>query len=470
MNRLLTTGDADLDRILGGGLSPGSLVVVAGPPGSGKTILAQQICFANATTERPALFYTTWSEPHDKLVRHLSPFEFFDAAALGHRVEFLHLADLVRDGIGAAADEIIRRSIGSSPAVVVIDSSKALHDVVSAEELRRAIYDLASKVSHSGAVLVLVGEYTRDDTRHEPEFAIADTIVELENEPRGPVDRRWLRVLKMRGAELIPGQHSFRLGGRGFEVFPRLETTLPGTLPASDGRTSLGVDRLDALVGGGLPSGDVTLIVGPSGVGKTLLSLHFVAAGLAAGEQCLYVSFQESPEQLRTKAAAAGIEWEAYGERLSVLHMVPVELDLDEVGSRVRAELGRGKVTRVVVDSLAELEFAARETDRFPAYVWALGGFARAAGATTLITNEMAALGQSGGLGGLSFLFNNVIFLRYVEMDSQLRRGINVLKMRESDHAKGLVEFTIGGKGIEVGQPIESVTGLLGWSALHGER
>ena len=196
---------------------PGSLIVVAGPPGSGKTILAQQICFANATPERKAVYYTTWSEPHDKLVRHLEPFAFFDRDALGERVEFFHLAELIGhdggDGLGAAADEILRQSFEAKPAIIVIDSSKALHDVVEPDDLRRAIYDLASKVAHSDAVLILVGEYSAAETRSQPEFAVADGIVQLENEPHGPIDRRWLRVLKMRGAEISAGQHSFRIGG-----------------------------------------------------------------------------------------------------------------------------------------------------------------------------------------------------------------------------------------------------------------
>ncbi|MGH3048768.1 MAG: RAD55 family ATPase, partial [Gaiellaceae bacterium] len=160
MNRL-PTGAAGLDIVLGGGLPAGSLVIVAGPPGSGKTILAQQICFANATSERRALYYTTWSEPHDKLMRHLEPFAFFDAEALGERVEFLHLAGLMDaegGGLDAIAAEILRQSFESRPAVVVIDSSKALHDVVDPDSLRRAIYDLASRVAHSDAVLILVGE------------------------------------------------------------------------------------------------------------------------------------------------------------------------------------------------------------------------------------------------------------------------------------------------------------------------
>jgi circadian clock protein KaiC len=472
MNRL-PTGASGLDAVLGGGLPPGSLVIVAGPPGSGKTILAQQICFANATTERRALYYTTWSEPHDKLIRHLEPFSFFDPGALGERVEFLHLAELMATetrGLDVVSEEILRRSFEARPAVVVIDSSKALHDVVGQDALRRAVYDLASRVAHTDAVLILVGEYSAEEVRFQPEFAVADGILQLENEARGPVDRRWLRILKLRGGETSSGRHSFRISEQGLEVFPRLESALPRRVATRSGRAGFGDARLDAAIGGGVPRGDSTLLAGPAGVGKTLLGLAFIAAGLERGERCVHVSFQETETQVREKAAAAGWDWsDVSDEQLVITHIPPVELDLDQVGSVIRAELDRGEVERVVVDSLAELSFAARETERLPAYVWALGGFVRAAGGTSIFTNEIAALGQSGGLAGLSFLFNNVFFLRYVEVESMLARGLSVLKMRESDHEKGLIRFTIDRDGIAFGDRIDHVSGLLGWSALSAD-
>jgi circadian clock protein KaiC len=469
MNRL-STGAPGLDVVLGGGLPAGSLVIVAGPPGSGKTILAQQICFANATSDRRALYFTTWSEPHDKLIRHLESFAFFDADALGERIDFLHLADLMTSeaaGLHAVADEILRQSIASRPSVIVIDSSKALHDVIDPDALRSAVYDLASRVAHSDALLILVGEYSEEETRSQPEFAVADGILQLENEATGPVDRRWLRVRKLRGSQTSTGQHSVHITGNGLEVFPRLESAFPKRVPTQTGRAAFGSERLDAAIGGGIPRGDSTLLVGPSGVGKTLLGLAFIAAGLERGEGCLHVSFQETETQVREKAEAVGWDWSSVtDEQLTIMEIPPVELDLDQVGALIRAELERREVKRVVVDSLAELSFAARDTERLPAYVWALAGFVRAFGGTSIFTNEIAALGGSGGLAGLSFLFNNVFFLRYVEVQSELARGLSILKMRQSSHDKGLMRFTIDERGIAFGANLDDVSGMLGWSAL----
>src|SRR5690348_16292891 len=201
----LLTGSQDLDRILGGGLTPGNTIVIAGSPGTGKTVLAQQICFVNAVPEAPALYYTTWSEPHAKLLRNLSSFRFFDEQAIGRRIDFLHLPAILEEGSGleAVVAELLRATVERRPSIVVIDSSKALHGLVPEERLRRVLYELASRVGQLDTVLLLVGEYTSEEIEQAPEFAVADGIIQLANEPRGLDDRRWMRVLKMRGSAVL---------------------------------------------------------------------------------------------------------------------------------------------------------------------------------------------------------------------------------------------------------------------------
>jgi circadian clock protein KaiC len=470
----LETGVPGLDVVLGGGLEPGSVTVLAGAPGAGKTILAQQMCFANATKEHKAIYYTTLSEPHSKLVRHLQQFDFYATPALDGRVEYLHLGDLVREDrpgrMEPLVDEVARKTMDEQPVLVVIDSAKALRDFTGERELRMALYDLTSRLAHSETTLLLLGEYTTDEMAAGIEFSLADSIIHLAYEPREPIDRRWLRVVKMRGSHHLEGKHTFRISTAGFEVFPRIETYDPGAPAEVSGRIASGIPGLDELMGGGIGVGEATVLLGPSGVGKTICGLRFVTEGLSQGERCLYVTFQDTGDQLVKMAGAFG--WDLHTPRLNgqlVVHHVPLgELDLDILTAHIRDELERGSIHRVVIDSLAELVFAARESERFPAYARSLTGLIRAAGATLLITSETTTLGPSAEpVGGVTFLFHNVILLRYIEMNSATGRALSVVKMRNSDHTKDVYRFTIDADGLVVGTTLEGVTGVLGWSALR---
>jgi circadian clock protein KaiC len=222
---------------------------------------------------------------------------------------------------------------------------------------------------------------------------------------------------------------------------------------------------------GGISSGEATIILGPSGAGKTIFGLRFVAEGLQRGERCLYVTFQDTTDQLIKMAAGFG--WDLAAARTGgqlVVHHVPLgELDLDMLTSRIRSDLADGTVDRVVIDSLAELVSAARETERFLAYARSLTGLIRAAGASLVITSETTTLGptpEPAG-GGVTFLFHNLIQLRYIELVSATGRALNIVKMRNSNHAKHLYQFEIGEHGPEIGDRLEGVTGALGWSALR---
>jgi circadian clock protein KaiC len=224
------------------------------------------------------------------------------------------------------------------------------------------------------------------------------------------------------------------------------------------------------MMGGGIPVGDLTAILGPSGSGKTIVALRFVAQGLEEGERCLYVSFQEDGDQLVKKAASFG--WDLAGARedgrLLIYHLPQGIFSLDMLGAAVREGLTAEGVRRVAIDSLAELVYAAREAERFPAYARQLAGFVRAASATAVVTSETATLGPlAEPPGGLSFLFHDVVLLRYIEQDSEVRRAVSVLKMRDSDHEKGLRQFVIDDRGLTIGDRLDDLSGVLGWSALR---
>src|SRR6266568_3884173 len=424
----LSTGIPGLDTIFGGGLPVGSLTVVAGAPGTGKTILAEQICFRNATAERKAIYYSTLSEPPEKFISHAEDFDFFDRSALVDKVEFVNLGEILQDekeggGFVAMMDEFVRKCLE---------------------------------------------EHAADVVESAPEFSLADGLVELAFESHEPTDRRWLRVRKLRGSKHLPGRHSLRIDQAGISLFVRPEA-VDGPIQADaepEGRISTGVPGLDQIMHGGLPKGGSTLVLGPSGCGKTAMGLGFVVEGLEEGERCLYVTFQENHNQLRRKAANFGWDLSPYlaSGKLRI-YVAEGALDLDVMASFVRDVLAENPPHRMVIDSLAEMVVTAREFDRFPAYARSLLGLLQAAGVSVLATSETSSLGPTVESVG-AFLYENIVLLRYIEQVSEVGRAVAVLKMRHSDHEKGLWSYTISDHGLEVEAKLESVTGLLGWSAL----
>jgi len=470
----LSTGIPGLDTIFGGGLPVGSLTVVAGAPGTGKTILAEQICFRNATAERKAIYYSTLSEPPEKFISHAEDFDFFDRSALVDKVEFVNLGEILQDekeggGFVAMMDEIVRKCLEEHAAVVVVDSAKVLRDFSTGEgSLRTSIYQLAARIALTESTLIFVGEYSSDEIESAPEFSLADGLVELAFESHEPTDRRWLRVRKLRGSKHLPGRHSLRIDQAGISLFVRPEA-VDGPIQADaepEGRISTGVPGLDQIMHGGLPKGGSTLVLGPSGCGKTAMGLGFVVEGLEDGERCLYVTFQENHNQLRRKAANFGWDLSPYlaSGKLRI-YVAEGALDLDVMASFVRDVLAENPPHRMVIDSLAEMVVTAREFDRFPAYARSLLGLLQAAGVSVLATSETSSLGPTVESVG-AFLYENIVLLRYIEQVSEVGRAVAVLKMRHSDHEKGLWSYTISDHGLEVEAKLESVTGLLGWSAL----
>jgi circadian clock protein KaiC len=470
----MPTGIAGLDLVLNEGLEPGTVVVVAGAPGTGKTILAQQMCFAKAATGQKSVYYTTMSEPHAKLVRHLEQFSFFDPEALGPMVEYIHLSDLLptgrQEGLEPLISEIVRKTLDEEPAIVVVDSAKMLGDFADGGGLRRALYDLTGRLSRAESVLLLVGEYTPEELRSEVVFSLADGIIQVDYDMREPIDRRCLRIAKMRGRSHRSGKHTFHIGPDGIEVFPRIETLVPLEEPPLTGQVPSGIPGLDDLMGGGARQSDASLVTGPSGVGKTIFGLRWLVEGMERSESCLYVTFQDTAAQLISVGTSFG--WKLAPHLDSgqlVISYVPMgDLDLDVLATSVRSEIAQRPIGRIVIDSLSELAFAAREEARFPAYMRSLVGLVRAAGSSLVITSETSTHGlPSSSLEELLFLFDNVIDLRYIEEGSQIGRAAHVAKMRSRAHSMALHNATIGDRGLEIGGVLERVTGRLGWSALR---
>lgn len=460
----VTTGVSDLDTILGGGLPLNSLNVIAGSPGTGKTILAQQLIYANARPDAPALYLTTLSEPAPKMLRYLQRFPFYDEDKLfgdDACIAYRDIAELIRSKSFAALPELLTDLLRDHrPAFLVIDSFKALRELGSAgPELRRVLFDLGGELAARSCTTVLVGEYTAKEVLELPEFAIADGIVHLVNRQYGTRDERYLRVFKLRGSSYHAGEHAFRVTSQGLSVFPRLVT--PARPPAHASyaeRISTGVAGLDAMIGGGLRRGSATLVAGSAGTGKTLLGLQFLFAGIAAGEHGLLINFQENPSLLHHLIAERGLDVHELDEggRLTSLYMSPVEMNIDDVVQRSLAALAARPVRRVVIDSLGDLEAAATDPLRFRGYVYALMQMFAVAGVTSYATMESLIDPSYSSFTqvGASHISDNVIALRHFaegpDPNCALGRTLAVIKCRGSDHDHHIRRMTITARGVEV--------------------
>ncbi len=455
---LESTGDAGLDRILGGGIPTRSTVVIAGVPGSGKTVLTMQTLFHAARRGKKCLYFTTVSEPAIKVMRYMQLFDFFDAELLDDRVVFVDLGGIIREGIERTLAEIEARVEEHDPAFVAIDSFRAIGDLLRGDQdLRRFIYDLSVQTAGWGATTFLVGEYTRDEHSSFAEFAIADGIVRLGSERHELTSVREIEILKLRGAGYSSGQHFFDITKAGVSIYPRVSAPLDvQTQPsvASSERVRTGVRGLDELLAGGLPRNSSTIVQGGTGTGKTLLGLQFLLEGAAGGEKGIFFTLEETPDQLRSIARGLGWDLAALEERelLLIRHASPVELSTDRFLHEARLLVGELGARRVVFDSLTTMALGIPSDRRYKEMIYAIAKHMRGAEVSLLLTAEIEQLLGTAQLTGhgISFIADNLIQMRYVEIEGRLERAISVIKARGIHHDSELRSFTIGAGGLQV--------------------
>ena len=247
MSERLLSGHSRLDGVLGGGLPVDAINMLIGLPGTGKTILAQQYLFANATLERPALYLATVSEPFDKILRYGQSLRFFDPQAVGQSVFYEDLGPALNErGLAGVLEQVTALIKERRPGIMVIDSFKALSAYAEAAEFRRFLHDFAGHLSAFPVSSFWIGEYGEEEIAVAPEFAVADAIISLTTTRASERETRSLRVLKLRGSEFAPGQHAYRLSANGIDVFPRLADQIDITsYPLDSARHSSGIAALD---------------------------------------------------------------------------------------------------------------------------------------------------------------------------------------------------------------------------------
>jgi circadian clock protein KaiC len=451
----LASGNQSLDEILGGGLPGNGITVIMGLPGTGKTILAEQYTFHNARPDRPAVYFSTLSEPLEKIVRFGQTLDFFDAAAIGRSVFYEGLGQVASsDGLAGVTDRVATVLRERRPALLVIDSFKALRVLADDDAaFRRFLHELAGRLTVAPVASIWVGEYAPAEVATAPEFAVADAIVELTVAPHGQRDLRSLHVRKLRGSGFQSGQHGYRVTPQGLRLFPRLaDIPLASGYWLEQDRMSTGIPALDAMLGGGLWPGSSTMVAGPSGSGKTILGLHFLYGGAERGEPGVMATLQENPTQLARIINA--LNWPVTHPDIEVMYRSPVDIYIDEWVHDLLDAVERGGARRVVVDSLADLQLAAVDDTRFREFMYSLAQRFSRQGVSLLTTFETPGLLGAGWPPEftVSHLADNAIVLSHHRDQETMRRSLAVIKTRASGHEPVTREFSIGADGIAIGE------------------
>lgn len=461
----MPTGVPGLDSALGGGIPALSFNLIAGGPGAGKTTLAQQIMFANATRERPGIFFTVLGEPTIKMLRYQRQFSFFDPARLGTDVHLMNLsAEAAAGDLDAVLGRITSEVERYDPAVVIVDSFRTIGPrvpVVSPSEmtgLEQFVQRLALHLTTSETTSFLISEYAEDEHRH-PVFTVADGILWLAQVPvRNSVVRK-LQVVKVRGQGFMPGLHTFRITDGGVQVFPRIPEQQWDRKRATPGRLATGVPGLDVMMNGGIPAGDAILLAGPTGSGKTTMAAQFVAQGNREGARAVIAVFEEYPERYLARVKEQGMDLQAMTDRgeLEIIYLRPLDLSVDETLAEILEAVGRTGATRIVIDSLSGFEIALAPAfrDDFRESLYRLVGALTALGVTVMMVDEVAdPLGGDAFTGErVSFLTDDIVGLRRVERDGGFRTELAVVKMRGSDFSTDIREYRITQEGAVVADP-----------------
>lgn len=471
--KLVATGNAGLDNILGGGLTPNRLYLLEGDPGAGKTTLALEFLLEGVKHGEQGL-YVTLSETKNELI----------AMAKSHHwsLEKIHIFELMPSKeklrpesqytvfhpseveLSETTKLILKQVEEINPARIVFDSLSELRLLAQNPlRFRRQILALKQFFVDRECTLLMLDDRTSDASSQL--YSIAHGVIALERlSPQYGAERRRLEIKKMRGKPYRGGLHDFVIRSGGLDVFPRL-VAAEHHKETPDELFQSGLKEIDALLGGGLDRGTSTLIMGPAGVGKSTICTQFAIAAAARGEHCAFYAFDENTNTLMKRSKGMGLPLQAMVDKglINVEHVDPAEVSPGEFAARVRRAVEKDNARIVIIDSLNGYLNAMPTENFLTIQLHELLSYLAQMGVSTFII-----LAQHGLIGtsiqsavDASYLADGVLLLRYFEASGRVRKAIAVLKKRSGGHEDTIREFRVTSKGIEVSEPLNEFRGIL---------
>lgn len=472
-DRPVPSGISGLDEILVGGFSRGSVHLIEGSPGTGKTTLGLQFLLDGRERGERCL-YVTLSETKRELMR--------SARTHGWSLDGIEIFELVPPELTLDPEQeqtlvyasdlelgetvaIVRKEVERvKPDRVIFDSVSEIR-LLSQGSLRyrRQVLALKNFLSMQNCTTLFLDDLTQQAEETSLHSMVHGVVRLHQTALQFGGDRRRLQIAKLRGREYKGGFHDFVIRKGGLRVFPRLIAAEHDTDRGSTPAVTTGIAELDELLGGGLSRGTSTLIMGPSGTGKSSLTLQVVAAAVDRGERVLMVSFDETRRVLLSRAQGLSIDLEAaaMGGLLALEHVDPAELSPGEMMGMIRRHVEAG-AQMVVLDSLTGYQNAMPEESHLILHMHELLSYLGQKGVVTLLV-----LAQHGLVGpmqspvDLTYISDTVLLLRFFEAGGRIRRALSVMKKRTGPHEETIREFRISSEGLRVGPALEQFHGVL---------
>ena len=465
------SGIPGLDTILGGGFLKGGLYIVQGAPGTGKTTFGNQVCFNHAASGDRTLYVTLLAEYHARMMQHLSVMSFFDPACIPDRIAYLNGLRLLHDdGLKGLLGLLRREIVARDASLLVLDGIVSVRRAAEDEQaFNEFVHELQAVAIATDCTVFLLSS-AGEGHQVTPEHTMVDGIIELVDQLAEWAAESALQVVKFRGSDALRGRHAFKITGDGIVVYPRIEALLsrpsqPPSDEADRGKVSVGVLQLDAMLGGGLPASSTTMVLGPSGTGKTTLGLQFLSGSTDQAPGLLF-GFYETPPRIAIKAAdvCPALSGLLQAGTVEVLWQPPTDDLLDAYGHRLLDSVHRRGVRRLFIDGLGALQCAASSHPRrIGNFLTVLMNELRVLGVTTVYTLEVPdIMGPNirNPIGDLSSLAENLVLLRFVELGASLHRLISVLKVRDSAFDPSLYEYVTSSEGLVIRTDTKTAQGI----------
>lgn len=466
------SGIPRLDYILKGGFFVGGTYTLMGPPGGGKTIFGNQICFNHASLDQGRCVYLTLLvESYDKMLRHMRTLAFFKADYVADQIFYVSGYPALKGNGSQGLLELIRATVRERKAsILVVDGMESLRQFVAEgeQEVKEFVHELQSFMSIFRCTTILMS--FKDPSHAYTENAVVDGVIELSDTLVGPRAVRELTVHKFRGGDYLRGKHEVEITDQGLVIHPRTEIQFDKPPPAAEEertRMAFGVEQLDKMLFGGLPSGSATALLGAPGAGKTMLGLSFLVEGAKRGQHGIYFGFYEPPPRLNDKARQVGIALEEYVKKgeIELIWQPPLEHMLDSLAEQLLEKIRERQQPRrrLFIDGIEGFRAATVYPDRMPRFLSALCNQLRTSDVTALVSEELALFRPQIDMPNpeLANVVETVLLLRYVELRSQLYRLVSIMKMRESRYDTSIREFKITDEGLDVATSFQSAENIL---------